>query len=168
MDSTLADTQYGKVIAAVVARVQAISVARGYHFSVKPESVLSDPENPFNWNEPDLPKFLVEPNVGGSRQWHPAYEVEDHFMVLVTGRLVTTGRDPFRKMALALNAYGDLEKSLTRDPATGLTDVSLGGLAIDVRCQPLEPPPIPGFGDDQNVFVLMNVDIHYVRQYGTP
>jgi hypothetical protein len=168
VDATLTDTQYGKVLAALVARVRAIAVSTGYHVTVKPESVVSDPANPFNVNDADCPWFLVEPNKGGRREWHPAYEVEDHFPVLITGRLLATGTDPFRKMALALNAYGDLEKALTRDPATQLTDVTLGGLAIDVRVQPLEPPPIPGFGDDQNVFILLDVDVHYTRQYGTP
>jgi hypothetical protein len=168
VDATLADTQYGKVLAAVVARLQAIAVSRGYHVTVKPESVVSDPANPFNVPDADCPWFLVEPNTGGRRDWHPAYEVEDVFPLLITTRAIASGADPFRKMALAFNLAGDIERALTRDATTQLTDVTLGGNAIDVRVQALEPPPIPGFGEDQNVFVLTRVDVHYVRQYGTP
>jgi len=174
MEASFSDTQYGQILAGLVRRVQAISTAKGFHFTVKPESVQVDPANPFTVNEADCPWFLIEPDLGGQRQWLPANQAEDTFPVLITGRLIAAGTDPFRKMGLAFNAYGDLEKALTHEPtspfypAAASLEMTMGGVAIDIRCQPIEPPPIPGFGDDQNVFVLMKVDVHYIRSYGSP
>jgi hypothetical protein len=153
------DTQRGKVLAALIARFQAMTIAGGYHYDVQAASVVSDPVNILTVPDPLLPFFLVEPSPS-SRVYWPAMrtKIDAHF--LVTARVLANGTSPTRKVEAGENLIGDVEKAIA-------TDITLGGLVIDARLQ--EPDgPMVGMGTNNNVFVLLDILTIYTRVYGAP
>lgn len=154
------DSQRGKVLAALIARFQAMTVAGGYHYDVQADSVVSDPVNILTVPEPLLPFFLVEPSPSSRTYW-PAMrlKIEAHF--LVTARVMANdGTSPTRKVEAGENLIADVERAIGQD-------ITLGGLVIDARLQ--EPDgPMVGLGTNNNVFVLVDIATMYTRTYGAP
>ena len=149
----------GKVLAALIARFQAMTIAGAYHYDVKATSVVSDPVNILTIPESELPFFLVEPSPSSREFWAGMrLKVEAHF--LVTARVMANGLDPLRKVQAGENLLGDLETAIG-------VDITLGGLVRDVRLQ--EPDgPMVGMGTNNNVFVLADLAAIYTRTYGAP
>jgi hypothetical protein len=154
------DTRRGKVIAALAERVRAMTTAAGYHWTVKPTSVRVDPENILLVPEPELPAFQVEISPANAREFLPANELEDTFRVLITGRAVASGLAPNRKTVAGENLIGDLERVLAED-------ITLGGRLFDLRIVAADPV-LAGFGTDNNVIVMVEVECSLHRQHGQP
>lgn len=153
------DTRDGQVLNALAAKLRAMTIAGGYHYDVKPTSVVTELVNILTVPETELPFFMVEPTPGGMRDWHPANELEVIFPVLITARVMANGTASDRKFQAGLNLLGDLERALTQD-------ITLGGLLFDLRVQPAEP--LVGLGNDNQVLVMPEVLCHYHRTYGVP
>lgn len=153
------DTKRGQILGAILTRVRSMTVAGGYHFDVKAESVTSDPINVLTVPDPSLPFFLVEISPS-SREFQPANRIKIKTRLLITFRAMANGTDPTRKTMLGENLYGDLEKAIG-------ADITLGGLVIDTRLQ--EPDgPMVGMGANNNVFGLAELETTHIREYGIP
>jgi hypothetical protein len=154
------DSKRGQVLERVVDRLKAITIAGGYHYTVKPGSVVTDPTNLFNVAETELPFTVVEPSNRGDRDYHPANQLEEWFRVLLTTRLSAPGTDPHRKVQAGENWLMDLERTLT-------VDITLGGLLFDLRLMAPDAAAV-GLGTNHTVIVLQEVECHFHRTYGAP
>lgn len=154
------DSKRGRIVEAVVNRLKAMTVAGGYHWDIKATSVYSDPVNLLNVPEPELPALSVEPSAGSRYEFHPANQMEDYFVLLITGRVTANGLAVERKHQAAENLLMDLEKTLT-------VDITLGGLLFDLRLRSPEPP-LAEMGNGNNVIVLQELECHHHRTYGAP
>lgn len=153
------DSVRGKVLAALIARFQAMTVAGGYHYDIQAASVVSDPVNILTVPAALLPFILVEPSPS-TRVYQPASLVMIDAEFLVTFRLMADGTDPTRKAQAGENFFQDLERAIA-------SNFTLGGLVIDTRVQ--EPDgPMVGMGDNNNVFGILKLKTQYIRPYGTP
>ncbi len=154
------DTKRGQVLSAIVARLQTMTVAGGYHWTIKATSVKVDPENLLLVPETELPVLLVETMPNDEREFQPANELEDTFGVLITGRVTANGLTVDRKTQAGENLCGDLEKVLC-------VDITLGGLLFDLRVVKADPM-MAGFGNNNNVIVMVELSCHQYRQHGAP
>lgn len=153
------DSKRGQILTAIADRLRTMTVAGGYHWTVKAEGVKTDPENILTVPETELPVFLVE-FARGQREFNAANQLESFVTVLITARAAASGLDPVRKVQLGENLLADIEKALT-------VDITLGGLLFDLRVQ--EPDPtFAGFGNVNTVIVLQEVECHWHRTYGAP
>lgn len=153
------DTQRGAILAAIMGRLRTIRKVNGHHVDVKPSSVVCDAVNPFTVPPSELPLFVVEISPS-SREYHPANQLDLLTRFVVTGRILVDGTSPARKTEAGENLIGDLERALEGD-------TTLGGLVSDLRM--LEPDgPLMGMGQANNVFVVVELEAHYTREYGLP
>jgi hypothetical protein len=153
------DSKRGAVLAAIVAKLQAMTLVGGYHFDVKAGSVVTDLTNIITVSETELPFFMAEFGKG-SREFDSAREIQEWFPVLITARAIANGLDVHRKTQLSEYLVMDIEKALT-------TDITLGGKLFDLRIQAPDAPMM-GLGNNNNVIVLVDVQCHLFRTYGAP
>lgn len=153
------DSVRGKVLAALLARFQAMTIAGGYHYDIPAGSVVSDPVNLLTVPEAVLPFTLVEVSPG-QRTYQPANLVMVDAEFLITGRVMAHGTDPTRKAQAGENLLADYEKAIA-------SEFTLGGLVIDARVSEPQPPMV-GMGTNDNVFVLATVKTRYIRPYAVP
>lgn len=156
---TTFDTKRGKAIEAIAVRLRAMTVAGGYHWTVRATSVKLDPENLLVIPETEYPAFLVETS-DDTRDFHPANELEDEFDVLITGIVAANGTEIDRKTKAGENFVGDIEKTLC-------VDITLGGLLYDLRVVRAEPV-LAGIGTQNKVIVMVTVRCNQHRQHGLP
>src|SRR4051812_14763498 len=139
------DTLRGRVIAALVARLQTMTVLNGYHWDTKATSVVTDVANIVTVPDTELPFHLLEPAKPSQRQYDQANQLQEWMALVITTRLSAPGTDVHRKTQAGENMIGGLEKALT-------ADITLGGLLFDLRIGPPDPPMM-GLGNNNNVVV---------------
>lgn len=159
MPVALTISRRGLVLANIVATLQTMSIVGGYAWTVKPESVQTDPRNVMAVAEDECPFFMVEPSPEGPRTFEPASQLRDGFRVLVTAVLFAEGGQATRKTATGETMARDLERLLTRD-------LSRGGYATDTRV--LTPELLVALGADNRVVVVQEVECAIHRTYGEP
>jgi hypothetical protein len=160
MPLTLTMTVAGAVLQSLVDALRAQTVAGGFTFDVRSDSVQVDPVNPLTIPLERLPFYLVELSPTGQRTFEPADQIEEFLRITITVVAGANGSlDPDRKMALALALTGDFEKALT-------VDIRRGGLCSDTRV--LVPEIIVGLGTDNKLAVIQPVECRVHRTYGVP
>ena len=156
---TTFDTLRGQTLEAIADRLKAMTVAGGYHWTVKATSVHLDPINLLALPETELPAFLVETS-DNVREFMPANCLEDEFDVLITGVVHANGTEVDRKTKAGENFIGDIEKTLC-------IDITLGGLLFDLRVVKADPV-LAGIGTQNKVVVMVIVRCSQHREHGLP
>lgn len=159
MPIALTTSRRGLVLANVVATLKTMSVVGGYSWTVKPESVQTDPRNPMAIAEDEAPFFMVEPSEPAEREFQPANQLREAYRILITAVVFAEGSDRNRRLATAETMLRDLERLLTRD-------IFRGGYATDTRA--LEPEFSVGFGEERRVIVAQPIECAIHRTYGEP
>lgn len=149
-----------QAIEAVATALRAINGEPTYFFRVKSTSVVTDPgmgQNILTLPPTETPYFIVEPLPSGSKFYMPSMRVRHDFQVAITARADAPDRS--LKMQTWERLIADIEVALTRD-------ITLGGIAVDARCE----ESTPGFDLSQSpsVFVIQPVTINLIRTYGSP
>jgi hypothetical protein len=154
-----------QIALALKALLQDISVDAGYHFTVKPSSVSTDPQEILLVPDTELPFFLlVFPDLGGGRRFSPASQIRDQITGMVIARVdVVDPQTPDAKLRAAGDLQADLERALI-----GPNDDrgQLGGLVVDTRLGLAQP--LYGLGADPIVIVRQPFTVTRHRTYGRP
>lgn len=163
MPIVVTNTRRGLVLDNVVATLKGLTVVAGYHWTVKPESVETDPRNIMGIPAGDCPYFIVEGSPEGRRDFEPANQLRDALRILITGVFFAEGEAPHRKTAALETMAGDLERLLTRD-------IYRGGFATDTRVFTPEYWPALGGGAGENnrVVIVQEIECAIHREYGEP
>lgn len=148
-----------KILQDLQATLRMISVADGYGWNVKPSSVVLDPVNIFDLPDTALPFFIVEPTDDGDRDFHPAYQLTDDFVFVITARIDIKGDDPNARIIVGSRLYADIEKVLT-------VDIERSGLASDTRLR--KPAIFTSMSGDQSVIVVQRGSCKLYRTFGEP
>jgi hypothetical protein len=153
-----------QILEAIKVKLQAIDGTSIYFNTVKSTSVVLDPAvNIFSLPPTEMPFFIIEPMVSGSKFYMPAMKLRHEFQVLITARadVVTTISltNTSRKTKTWEELLADIEVALTRD-------ITLGGLCVDVRL--LEATPGFDLGSSPSVFVNQPLVVKLIRTYGSP
>lgn len=147
------------ILESLQAAVRAINGVAPYTYAVKTGSVSLDPTDDV-WTVPstEAPYVVIEPLPEGSRDYQPANQVKDTFLVAITARIDVTGVAPNRRMVAWEAWSADVERAVT-------VDITRGGHAVDTRLR--EPQPLLGVGTNQ-VYVRQVAEMRLYRTYGQP
>jgi hypothetical protein len=104
---------------------------------------------------PDLPAYVVEPTPNGSKEYYPAEQLKEEFVVNVLGRMDADPADPTSKATTWENMAADIEKALE-------LDTTRSGHACDTRL--LVPQPFTGVGSNI-VIIVQPVRVTMYRKY---
>lgn len=144
-----------RAIMAVQLALQGIRAADGYHYDVKPSSVVLDPVALQTIPQSELPYFVVGLVEEGpritSRTYQGAKYVKDVWTFPIVCRIDADGADSARKITAIANIISDIEQAVVQD-------LSLGNLIIDTRLEPSETPSF-AFGGQNMVFVKQPVSV---------
>lgn len=156
-----AKSQRLQALEAIQTKLRAISGQPTYNFQVKSTSVVLDPSvNILTVPPTELPYFIVEPTPDGSKFYMPAMRLKHQFQVAVTARIdAESAVGTARKTEAWEKLIHDIEVALTRD-------ITLGGVAVDVRLQ----EATPGFdlGAVSTIIVVQPLIVTMIRTYGEP
>lgn len=149
-----------RIIDAILAVLRGMTDESVYHYPVTtPEAVTADPAvNPLTEDNVDLPFYKVEPTPEGRREFFPAMQLVENFRLNIMARYDADTSDPLSRMVVWENLAADLEVALA-------VDITLGGLAYDVRV--LEPQPVIVVGS-ATVVLMQPIEVRYHRTYGVP
>ena len=163
MPIALTVSRRGQVLDNVVETLRGMRLTGGYHWTVRSESVDTDPRNVMGIAAEECPFFIVEGSPEGRRDFEPASQLRDAFRVMITAVLFAEGTAPHRKAAAGETMAGDLERLLTRD-------LSRGGYATDTRV--LSPEIMValggGGGEANRVVVVQEIECAIHRTHGEP
>lgn len=143
----------------VATALRAMSIATGYGWDVKANSVVLDADNIFDKADTRLPFFIVEPSDDGNRTFEPAMQLDDDFVAVITARVDAKGDDPNRRNTIGLQLAADIEKALT-------VDIERNGLATDTRLR--KPQIFTSMSGEQAVIVVQRISMKINRTYGVP
>jgi len=156
---TTFDTKRGDTLEAIATRLKAMTVAGGYHWTVKATSVHLDPVNLLALPETEYPAMLAEIS-DNTRDFLPANCLVDEFDVLITGIVAANGVEVDRKTKAGENFIGDIEKTVC-------VDITLSGLLFDLRVVKADPV-LTGIGSQNKVVVMVIVRCSQHREHGLP
>lgn len=150
-----------RVLEALQTKLRAINGAPNYHSTVKSASVVLDPAvNILTVPPTECPFFIVEPTPEGSKFYMPSMRLKHQFQVAITARMdAETGLGTSLKTVAWERLLADIEVALTQD-------ITLGGLAVDVRL--LEATPGFDLGAVTTIVVVQPVLCTLIRSYGLP
>lgn len=154
-----------QVLEAVQTKLRGINGNPTYFNTVKSTSVVLDPgvgPNMLLVPATELPYFIVEVTPSGSKFYMPSMRMKEDFQIAVIARndvATNLGTNLTRRMETWEQLIADIEVALTRD-------ISLGGLAVDVRLQ--TPTPAFDMSASPSVVVVQPVVIRLIREYGKP
>lgn len=156
-----ADSQRLQVLEAIQTKLRAITAGALYNNTVKSTSVVLDPTvNIMTVPTTETPFFMVEPTPEGSKFYMPSMRLKHNFQVVITARVdAATGTGTSRKTEAWEKLIADIEVALTRD-------ITLGGVAVDIRLQ--EPTPAFDLGAVTTIIVVQPVTVTLIRTYGSP
>jgi len=156
----MADSQRLAIRKSVQAALQAMSVAGGYHWDVKPSSVVRDPVSLLTVAATETPFFVLGETEPMNRTFFPAMEMEDAILLRLYARVDAPGLEANRKDDAFENLIADIEKALT-------VDITRGQNAIDTRLHQPEASAT-GLPNQNMVLVMQPIEIRTHRQYGQP
>lgn len=149
----------GAVLDNVCVALRAVTVAGGYRWDVRAESVQTDPMNPLTVPLDKLPFFLVEAAPTGQREFQPANALKEYFRLVITAVAMAEGLAADRKTAVGEALAADVERALC-------VDIERGGLCSDTRV--LVPEIIVGLGTDNKVVLVQEIECRIHRDHGAP
>lgn len=151
-----ADPKRLKVLKNLQATLQGMSGA-AYHYQVThPSQVTLDPTvNPLTGVAGSSLLFILEPSPDGDKEYYPASQLTEDFIVNITARVEADAADALSKATAWEKLAADLETVLT-------VDLERGGEACDTRL--LTPAPFVGVGSNI-VLVLQPVKMLLYRAY---
>lgn len=153
----MADSNRLTIIKFYQAKLQAMTVAGGYHWNVVAASVNIDPTvNPLTVNGIDVPYFSIEPTPTGRKDYYPANQLRELLRVNIIARMDADGVDPGSRLDTIEKLGQDMEKALT-------VDITCGGAAVDVRLGVMQPVVVVG---SNIVLVIQPVEARLHRSYG--
>lgn len=106
--------------------------------------------------------MIVEVMPSGSKFYMPSMRMKEDFQIAVIARNDTpasASTNLGRRMDTWEQLIADIEVALTRD-------ITLGGLAVDVRL--LTPTPAFDMAASSTIVVVQPVAIKLIREYGKP
>ena len=154
-----------QVLEAVQTKLRAINGNPTYFNTVKSASVVLDPglgPNMLLVPSTELPYMIVEVMPSGSKFYMPSMRMKEDFQIAVIARNDTpasASTNLGRRMDTWEQLIADIEVALTRD-------ITLGGLAVDVRL--LTPTPAFDMAASSTIVVVQPVAIKLIREYGKP
>ena len=156
-----ADPLRQQVLEAIQVKLRAINGNPTYFNTVKSTSVVLDPAvNLLTLPPTECPYFIIEPTPEGSKFYMPSMKLKHTFQVAITARQdAPGGTSTSRKMETWEQLVADIEVALTQD-------ITLGGIAVDVRLG----EATPGFdlGAPVTVVVVQPLTVLLIREYGKP
>ncbi len=155
----MADSQRLAIRKDLQASLQAMTLAGGYHWDVKPTSVVRDPVNLELVSPTETPFFVLGETEPVKREFFPALQLEDQILVMLYGRVDGFGQDA--KDDAFENVIADIEKALN-------VDIKRGGHASDTR---LRQPFASATGLQNQTMVIFAQPIEVrleMRTYGQP
>lgn len=110
--------------------------------------------------------FLIEPDPASDRQFWPAEQVTEEFLVNITVRLDAGAASANAKAETWERSAADLELALRKDESATPLDYTRGGLAVDTRL--LAPSPFVGVGTNIVLYVQpVRIKIYRAYKDGT-
>lgn len=150
-----------RILEALQTRLRGIDGQGNYYFAFKSGSVVLEPTaNILTLPPTECPGAVIEPTPEGSRFFMPAFRMRNQFQVSITAFAdAPGGTSTSRRAETWEKLIADLERAIT-------TDITLGGLVIDMRLQ----EPTPGFdlGASPRVVVVQPLVCNVIRAYGEP
>jgi hypothetical protein len=141
----------------LIETIQGISIAGGYNFDIKADSVTEKLQEVLLVPETELPFVLLQMS-DGTRKWVEKPDgIRDDIVIDLVARLVEP--DPLMRRTQGLRFASDLERALYVDP-------SRGGVMFDTT---LDPPRLMyGITDDPNIILQHRITMPVYRTYGAP
>lgn len=154
-----AKSQRLQIVEAIRTKLQAISGGNYHYPLVDGSQVTVDPGlHILGEITSDLPVYVIETTPEGTKLYQPMEQLLEIFVINIHARYDADPIDPSSKLAVLENLKADMERALT-------VDITLGGLAVDVRLQ--TAADFVGMGSPV-VIVTQPVEIRLYRQYGVP
>lgn len=159
MSQPVRDVELLKAMQRIQTNLRAINGQGGYHFSIKPTSVVLDPINLLLVHASRTPMLSLELTDTGQRDYQPAMMMDDRRVLALTARVDAPGDSYDRKTIAAAQLEADIERALGADP-------DLGGLAVD--CTLRQASLLTGDQTSDIVILLVLIDVQLYRSYGHP
>ena len=157
----MADSQRLAMLKGLQTSLRAIRVADGYHYTIRPTSVVLDRRDLATIPPTELPFFCVFSPTPGDRGKIASKLVKEVVTVNLYGRVDANGTAEDRKTTAVENLIADIEKAL-------VANLNLGGVAIDVWMRSPEESSI-ALGNDNAIGLTVPVEVRLQqRPYGAP
>lgn len=157
----MADSQRLSALKGLQTRMRAISVADGYHYTVKSTSVALDRIDLATVSPTALPFFCIFSPTPSARKKEAARRVQEIVTVTIYARVDANGTSDDRKTIAAENLIADIEMALA-------ADLNLGGVAVDVWMGSPAESAI-ALGNDNAIGLEIPVEVRLQsRVYGAP